>query len=65
MKLFKIELRLKRKRHGRTGLEVIVHASSRAIAEEYLADKYTGCRIGSVIELENVSKHFVIADLAA
>jgi hypothetical protein len=64
MKLFKAELSFKSKRGGRAGVELIVHARSRATVEDYLRGKYTACKIVSVIQLSStVTKHFVIADL--
>lgn len=63
MKLFKVEVRFKRKRRGRYGLEAIVHARSRAAAERFIAGKYTGCTIERTIPLDGARpKHFVIAD---
>lgn len=63
MKLFKIEFRIKRPRRERSGAEAIVHASSKAAAEKHIGSRYTGCTIVRTIELENVPKHFIVADL--
>ncbi|HYR35949.1 MAG TPA: hypothetical protein VEQ87_16780 [Burkholderiales bacterium] len=64
MKLFKIEVRFKRLRRGRTGLEAIVHAKSKAAAEKHVEKRFTRCEIVSTIELDGTaSKHFVIADV--
>jgi hypothetical protein len=63
MKLFKIELRIKRKHGDRNGVDTVVHARSRAAAEKYLGGKCVGSQIVSVIDLGTASKHFVIADL--
>ena len=43
MKLFKAEVQFKRKRAGRYGADVIVHARSRAAAENQLRGKYVPC----------------------
>lgn len=64
MKLFKIEAHFKTKHKGRYGVDVIVHAKTKAAAEEHVAGKFTGCKIVSSIELKGTAtKHFVIADL--
>ncbi len=63
MKLFKVELKFKRRRRGRYGAELIVHARSRAVVEDYLRGKYVDAQIVTVIDLGAATKHFVIADL--
>lgn len=63
MKLFKAEVKFKRKRAGRYGVDVIVHAKSRAAALKHLAVKYPGCEISPPIDLGKEPKHFAIADL--
>jgi hypothetical protein len=63
MKLFKIEIRFTHRRKGRTGVDTVVHAKSRAAAEAYVLGKFTGCEIAKTIELENAPKHFVVADV--
>jgi hypothetical protein len=63
MKLFKIEVRFKNRRNGRVGADVIVHAKSQAAAEQHLLSRYAGCQIVHTVKLENVPKHFVLADL--
>ena len=63
MKLFKVEVRFKRKRDGRTGVDTIVHAASREAAEAYVLGKYPGGTILGTVEFDDEPKHFVIADL--
>jgi len=64
MKLFKAELKFKRKRAGRSGVDLVVHGRSRAAVEDYLRGKYVACQIVSIIELSSATtKHFVIADI--
>lgn len=63
MKLFKLEVKFKHRRRGRTGAEAIVHARTAKAARDYLAGKFTGCEIVSAIELPSVPKHFIVADL--
>jgi len=63
MRLFKIEVKFKRKRRGRIGVDTVVHARSRKAAEKWITGKYTGCTIESVHALNNAPRHFVLADL--
>lgn len=63
MNLFKIEARFKTKHRGRYGVELVVHARTKAAAEAHVRRRYTGCTIERTITLPNVTKHFVVADL--
>jgi len=63
VKLFKAEVQFRRKRAGRYGADVIVHARSRAAAENHLRRKYIACQLTSLVDLGTATKHFVIADL--
>lgn len=58
MNLYKAEVRTKRR-----ALEVVVHAHSLEDAQAYLACKFPGCEIVSCIELDDVPKHFTVAEL--
>jgi hypothetical protein len=63
MKLFKAEVRFKRKHHDRTGVELVVHARSRAAAEKHIGTRYPASELEHIVELNSETKHFVIADL--
>ncbi len=63
MKLFKLEVRFKRKRRGRVGVEAVVHARSMAAARTYIAKKYKESTVVQAHELGAEPKHFVVADL--
>lgn len=60
MNLYKAEVRTRKKRPA---IEVIVHAPSLERAKSYLAGKYPGCEISGWIELDDVPKHFTVAEL--
>lgn len=64
MKLFRIDVRFKRKHGDRVGVETVVHAAGRTAAKKRIFEKYSGCTIERVIELPaKGSRHFVIADI--
>jgi hypothetical protein len=63
MKLFWMQIGFKNRRRRRVGVELVVHAPSKKGAEKHAMGKYTGCTIERVRELENVPRHFVLADL--
>jgi aromatic ring-cleaving dioxygenase len=58
MKLFKIEVTTRR-----GVLDVLVHADSAEQVEQHVAGKFTGSKIGKPLELPDVPKHFVLAEL--
>ncbi len=65
MNLYKAEVRTGRRRSKgqRRALEVVVHAGSIEAARSYLAGKFPGCEVVNWIELDDVPKHFVLAEL--
>lgn len=56
-------VKFKRKRRGRTGVEAIVHAKTKAAAEKFISSKYQGSTLERTVELGNKHCHFVVADL--
>lgn len=64
MKLYKVEVTFKNRKRGRSGVDVIVHASSKAATRRFLAGKYAGATLGEIHALPaTATKHFVLADL--
>jgi hypothetical protein len=64
MKLFLIEVHFKNKRRRRYGVDLIVHANSKAAAENLVRGKYLGCTVAHLLQLKgDRPKRFVIADL--
>lgn len=62
MKLFKFEIRTKKKRRE---LDVLVHAKTPSAAHDHLEKRYAGHEVLNFIELPDDTKHFVIAELDA
>lgn len=63
MKLFKAEVRFKRRTRDRAGVELVVHARSRAAAEQHIGNRYPASELEHIVELKSETKHFVVADL--
>jgi len=63
MKLFKAEVKFKRRTRERYGVEALVHARSSAAAKKRLEVKYPGAQVSQPVDLGPAPKHFVIADL--